>query len=91
MMTPKCVNALGRASTAMPEATAMVAVRGVEAMERAMPVTAWKTTATAAASRPSVQLAEVASKSRANAAMSANEGQVNMSQAIAMPEKPARW
>ena len=90
-ITARWVSAEGTASTAMPAATAIVAVARVAAMPRAIAETAWKTTATAAASSPAVQPAAGASISRAKAANSTAEGRVKANQAAAIPPKPARW
>ena len=71
----------------------MVAVSGVSAIDRAMPDTAWKTTATAAARSPAIQPPSTPTVPRRSpkAARMIAEGAVNISHAAAMPAHPARW
>ena len=95
MMTPRWVKGLGTARTRRPATTAIVAVSAVLAMFFAMPATAWKTTATAAASRPLIQPCSASTpavmrNSPKSARMSA-DGAVNITHAASMPSQPARW
>jgi hypothetical protein len=94
-MTATWVSGLGTASTTRPAITATVAVILVFAMLPAIPATAWRTTATAAASSPLIQpcppsMAEV-DMIRPNAVRIAAEGRVNITQAANIPAQPARW
>ena len=79
----------GSSRTTASAATAIVARRGPAASVRAIPITAWATTATAAALRPSNHpsspVTPMARAPRAKPSMSRAEGRVKPTHAAAIP------
>ena len=92
-MTRTWAAAVGHTETASAAAMAIVARSRSGASVRAMPQTAWATTATAASLRPWSQPAPERSSPRTpspNSTMATADGRVKPSQAATPPASPAR-